>query len=744
MIKLIIYIVLIIVNSPILSAQNSIKGTIADSENGEKLVGVNIYIPELHKGTVTNINGYYQINGIPNGNFKVQYSFIGYESIIETVNFKDSDIEIDLKLESAAIAAQEVIVTGGRTSTQHENAIKIDQIKSSTLENSTETNLMLKLASVPGIDAITKGNGIASPVIRGLSTSNIVLLNNGVRIENFQFSENHPYMIDESDVSSIEIIKGPASLLYGSDAVGGVLNFIKSPPAPVNTIQGNFRTEYNSNYQGSSNSFGLKTSGEDVFGGFSANYSTSKDFRDGSGVIVPNSRNTSYSLIANAGLRIKQGLLKLSYDYNKLTPGLTIPASIDIISSNEYKNEIWYQNLDNHLLSSNNTFFFNRLKLNVDLSYQFNHRRLQGSELTPSYTMVDMGLQNATYQLKSKYNFSDKSNIILAFQGYIQTNRNADAPEHVLPDYTSNNNSLAVLWQVNLEQKSFYQFGFRYDNKWLDVPEQFTSNNEIDRTDGFSKTYNNVSFSAGLTRIITNSLLLRANIASAYRTPSIAELSQDGVHANRHEQGNKDLNPQRNLESDISLHYHSNNLKIEFAGFYNRIFDYIFLSPTLDTTICGLDIYRYEQSNASIYGIEGEFEWKPLSFLYLQTGYAHLIAIQDNNDYLPFIPQDKITSKLVYTKRRKGLMKEINIALNPMFAFKQNKPNKFETIAESYFLFNTSIQTIFQYKKQVLKLGLYINNLFDSAYFDHLSTLKELGYYNMGRNISLKLNIPIN
>ncbi|MBN1185253.1 MAG: TonB-dependent receptor [Bacteroidales bacterium] len=742
--RFLIIAILSIVSISISFPQNFIDGIIRDYVSNDKLPGVNIYIPELHKGTISDTNGYYSISGIPDGQFNIQYSFIGYKTHFETILFRKNDITKDITIESSAIEAQEVIITGGKVSTQHENAIKIEQVKIETLDNSTEKNLLSKLAELPGIDAITKGNGIATPVIRGLSTSNIVVLNNGVRMENFQFSENHPYLLDASDISKIEIIKGPASLLYGSDAVGGVLNLIREHPAPVKSLHISCQSEFNSNDKGITNQVGIKTSRENYWGGINAYHTTSQDYTDGKGNMAPNSRNTYYSMKVNSGIRSRNGIFIINYEYAKSTPGLTIPPAIELIENNSYKNKVWYQNLDNHLFTSNNTLFFNKLKLDADISYQDNHRKLEGSELSPAHTMVDMHLQTLSYQLKTKYNFSDKSSAILAYQGLFQTNHNGPAPQHVLPDYTSNSNSIAGLWQYNFNARTFYQAGFRYDYKDLDIPSQLTSDNAVDSIKGFNKWYSNISFSSGFTYKFSGSILFRANIASAYRTPTISELSQDGIHGDRYEQGNANLVSQRNLEGDISLHYHSNKIKYEIAGFYNRIFDYIFLSPTADTTADGIDIYRYLQNNSTIYGMESEIEWQPVTFLTILANYSHIIAQQDGGYNLPFIPQDKIHGQIIVTKLYKGFLHELHVSLNPLFAFTQNNPHQFEDITESYFITNTYINTKLKYNHRIIECGLFIHNLFDNAYQDHLSTLKEVGYYNMGRNITIKLKVPLN
>ncbi|MBN1952799.1 MAG: TonB-dependent receptor [Bacteroidales bacterium] len=724
-------------------SQPVLQGTVTDKESNESLIGVNVYIPELQKGTVSNQEGFYTLKDIPKGRFKIQYSYLGYETYVREINFNNGGTQtLDIQLHESAIKAQEVIVTSGRISTQHENAIKIELVKLSSLDHSGSGNLMDKLSNIPGIDVISGSKGIATPVIRGLSTTNVVLLSNGIKMENFQFSVDHPYVVDETDISCIEIIKGPASLLYGSDAIGGVLNLIKAPPAPVNTMEGSLRSEFQSNYQGVTNRLVIKGSRENIFGGFSAYQSMAKDFTTGAGRAVPNSRFSGYGFSTNGGLRSKNGLFKLSWDYGKMTPGLTLPQSINLVDENSYKNELWYQNLDNHLITLNNTLFYSRMKVNLDLSYQGNHRRLQGSDFTPAFTMVDMYLQSITWQAKTKYYVSEKSNLIFAYQGMFQSNRNGDAPEHVLPDYSIFNHSMVGLWQQNFKESTFYQFGIRFDHKSLDVPDQLKEGDGEEMLNGLGRSYNNFSLSTGMTQKLTSSVLLRGNLASAYRTPSVAELMQDGVHADTYERGNRDLRSQRNIEGDLSLHYHAETLKVEVAVFCNRIFDYIFLSPGSDTTVEGLLVYQYAQSDALLYGLESEFEWSPLSFLTLSGSYSHTIARQDDGDYLPFIPQDKLSGQAEIMIPGKGVMKKLEIVFSPVYALSQVHPHHHESETDAYFLLNGSIRIMLALKSQTMEAGLYFQNLLDTAYYDHLSTLKELGYYNLGRNVSFKLLIP--
>lgn len=727
-----------------LLSQNLITGTVTDLQNKNTIPGVNIYIPDLQKGTVTDANGYYIIKNIPTGLFKVQFSFIGYKTDISNVNFTNTSLTIDKSLQPMAIQTQEIIVTGGQAQSQHENAIKIESFSKESLDNSTSNNIIQKLSVMPGIDAISKGNNIATPVIRGLSTSNIVVLNNGNRLENYQFSYDHPYAIDEGNVSKVEVIKGPASLLYGSDAVGGVLNFIKEPPAQINITKITVNTSFSSNDKATNTGVNFAHSDNNYFGGASVNVNSSKDYYDGTNTQVPNTRSNTNSIKLFNGYRNTKGVFVLNYDYNRLKLGVTNPPSVKNIINNERSNDIWFQNLDNHLLASNNTLFFEKLKLDIDLTYQNNNRKLQGFSSLPDSALVSMCLQTITWQVKGKYDFSENNNLIVSTQGLGQSNINNNAPVVVLPDYSTLANSLAVLWQYSFNDKLFYQLGLRYDYKQIISPTQINESSSNDTIPHFNETYSNVSFSTGLTYKLSHHLLLRGNIASAYRTPSVAELLQDGVHGNRYEQGNRNFTPQRNVEVDASLHFHNDKFVMDIATFYNRIFDYIYLAPTDDTDINGLDIFRYNQNNAEIYGLEFFGEYILFKGLKINTTFAHIYARQDNGEYLPFIPQDKVNMNIILFKKMNKLFRSLQVGVNPLFAAKQNNPHLFESKTDSYFLLNGFVKTIIHLQSQEIELGIYAQNILNTTYYDHLSTLKDIGYYNMGRNISLRLKMPIN
>ena len=178
---------------------------------------------------------------------------------------------------------------------------------------------------------------------------NILVLNNGVRNENYQYSDHHPLGISEHGMGDIEIIKGPASLLYGSDAIGGVINIKKESPAPAGSLQGDYGLKLFSNTLGISTDLGIKGSTSKAFGGFSAGLTSHSDFLQGGGNYVPNSRFNEYSFKANGGISNKYGLFKLYYDYTNQKLGLAEEDAVEQLSERGRKSEIWYQEFNNHL-----------------------------------------------------------------------------------------------------------------------------------------------------------------------------------------------------------------------------------------------------------------------------------------------------------------------------------------------------------------------------------------------------------
>ena len=721
-------------------SQNSVSGKITD-HNNLPMIGATVFLPELNKGTVTNLNGEYILNELPKGKVKIQFSFMGFSNVIKTIFLNDSQIELNISLIETPIETEEIVISGGYNSTEHDNAVKIDVLKLNQHINLSTPNFMEVLTKIPGVDMISKGSGVSKPVIRGLGMDNILTLNNGVRNENYQYSDHHPLGINEFGIDDVEIIKGPASLLYGSDAIGGVINFIKEKPAPTGQILGDYNLQLFSNSLGIINNLGVKGTSKNFFGSIRFGQKTNSDYLQGGGNFVPNSRFNEMSFKAFSGFTKKIGVFKLYYDYNNQKLGLTEEEAVKEITSRDRKNEIWYQQFANHLLSSQNKIFLNKYKLEINAAFQTNDLiHFAGIDTTE----IAMNLSTLTYETRLYLPSTEKSEYIIGVQGLNQINRNFNNAEVILlPDALIDNYSVFGLLQHEFLKKLKLQTGIRYDYKIIST-HAVGDTSDYNYRESLSKEYGSLSGSFGATYNHSEKLLFRANFAAAYRTPNLAELTSNGKHELRYELGNKLLVPQNAYETDASTHFHLNNFTFDIAGFYNIINNYIFLSPTSDTTILGDKIYKYIQSNALLLGGEAGIHFHPIQmkWLHFESTFSTVTGTQHNGVYLPFIPADKLHVEILAEKEKLGVFHDVFIKANSMTAFNQNHPSPEEKTTPGYSLFDFGIGASIKACNQMLSIAFGVNNILDKKYIDHLSTLKEVGFFNPGRNIYLNLKIP--
>lgn len=722
------------------NTQNTISGKISDPAQ-QPLSGATIYLPEINKGTVSDKNGFYELMDLPAGRVKIQFSYMGFANKISSVLLTGKSVELNIFLEPTILRTEEIVITGGYSATQHENAVKIEALKLNSPELKATPNFTEMLTRIPGVDMISKGSGVSKPVIRGLSMNDILVLNNGVRFENYQYSSHHPLGIDEFGIEDVEVIKGPASLLYGSDAIGGVINFIKEKPAPVGSITGDYNMQLFSNTQGMTNNLGVKAASRHFFGGVRFGQKTNADFLQGGGDYVPNSRFNEYSLKVNGGYTGKTGTYKLFYDYSNQKPGLVEDEAIDEIAQRGRQTEIFYQQLNTHLISSQNMLYLGKFKLDINSAWQ-NTELIHFGEV--DLVEIQMKLSTLTYEAKIHLPSVDGSEYIAGFQGMNQVNKNInDRETQLLPDAITNNYSLFGMLQKTIKEKLKLQTGIRYDYKTLDSkaigwPESPDYRKALD------KSFGSFSGSFGGTYNHSEKLLFRANIAAAYRTPNLAELTSNGQHETRYELGDDGLVPENSSEIDLSMHFHLDNFTFDLAGFYNLINHYIFIAPTGDTTSSGLGIFKYQQSNSSLVGGEAGMHFHPESYhwLHFEATFSSVTGKQKNGDHLPFIPANKLNFEVRAEKEHLYFLSKTFVSINVNTAFAQNLPASDETKTPGYTLVDLSVGGNLKMGRQYLFLGLSATNLFDKKYIDHLSTLKEVGFYNPGRNISLTLRLP--
>ena len=308
------------------TAQNSVSGSIKEADGVQPLPDVSIYIPQLEKGTVSDSTGHYTLGNLPLGSYKILASYIGFQTYSRTIIIKPGANNLDIILAPSAIEMQEVIVSTPFHKLQRENVMKVEQAKITDLKAKGSLTLAEGITNIPGVASVSTGMGIGKPVIRGLSSNRVLVYAQGIRLENQQFGDEHGLGVNDAGIESVEVIKGPASLLYGSDAMGGVLYLNPEKFAPNKTVTGDVNLDYFSNTRGFGGDAGVKTSGEHLRFLVRSAWASHADYETGMDQRVTNSRFKEFDL--KTGLAYQNTIFKTELRYNYSNSLLGIPEAI--------------------------------------------------------------------------------------------------------------------------------------------------------------------------------------------------------------------------------------------------------------------------------------------------------------------------------------------------------------------------------------------------------------------------------
>ena len=747
--KNILMIVILLMTTTMLTGQIKITGKIIDALTKETLPGVNIYLPELKKGVVANNEGIYELKLSRKGVYKLQISFVGYDIILKTIEVDEDTIELNFELHHAVIETKEFVVSSVYHSSQDENPVEVLQFDSKKIQQSSESTLMSSLTNVAGVNMISTGTNIGKPVIRGLSFNRILIYSEGVPIDNQQFGDEHGLGLSEIGIDKVEIIKGPSSLLYGADAMGGVLHFVEERPANINTIVGDFGTKYFSNTNGYSTNLGVKGTKENFRFKLRGGFSSHGDYQQGNGERVTNTRYTESAFKAGIGLMKNWWSGEVNYSF--LQSSIGIPEEIGVQNTSRILLEP-FQVITNHIVSSQNTFYIKESHIKLNVGYLTNNRQeFEAGGLQQAFyhdvqdsADLDMILQTYNYDLKWHLPEFNKVEIIIGSQGKNQFNENMGL-ENLIPDATVQQLGSFVMLKY-AKNKIATISGVRYDVKRVEGNQMLTLGEDGFKR-AFKQQYQSFNGSLGLTYKWNDKLLTRINVASGFRAPNLAELSSNGIHEGtfRYEIGNLLLNTEQNVELDLGIEYINEHVSLAVSGFYNSINNYIFLTPT-DSVINGTNVFTYEQTDASLYGFESTLDIHPHSmhWLHFETQYAMVIGVKKDKKALPRIPSNNLLNTLKAELKEWKYLKQSFVSVAANTVFSQNSVTAFETVTPAYVLLSAKLGGDILFGKQKVQLSIGVTNLLNTKYYNHLSRLKPDEIYNMGRNVVLNLKIPFN
>ncbi len=718
-------------------SQNTLLGTIQDENN--QSIEATIYIPKLEKGTISELDGNYKLGQIPNGVFNVLYSSLGYLTISKKITFlNNQSVNQNIILLKSAIEMDEVIISTPFHKLQGENVMKVERLSAKELSKSGSITLSDGITKIPGVNAISTGTGIGKPVIRGLSSNRVLTFTQGVRLENQQFGGEHGLGVSAEGVKSIEVIKGPASLLYGSDVIGGVLYINPEEFANQDQTSASFKSVYFTNTLGFLNTIGFKTSPSKFKFLVRGTCATHSDYKTGDDERVTLSRFNESDI--KSGIRYQDSKIKTTLRYNYNQSNIGIPEEIGVQTTSK-EMELPYQKIDNHVVSLDTKLFFNRSSLDVILGYLLNDRNeFEDSKFDPA-----LRLKLNTYNYNVKYNLPDLGNFetFVGVQGMYQTNKNF-GEEVLIPDATKNDFGIMATTHYHFKNIGI-QGGIRLDTRSIKT-DQVAQEGEQEFIPETDKKYSSFNAALGVNSNFSKSFGIRLNFSSGFRAPNLAELASNGVHegTNRYEVGNSNLINEQSFQSDLLVEFKNDHFEIYANGFYNYINDYIYLEPT-NEMIDDYQVYRYTQNNAYLYG--GEFGLHihphPLDWLHFESSFETVTGIQTNGDYLPLQPANTLSNTIRTEFEGTSFFKNPFFSIALVSAFDQNNTSQFESLTEAYNLLDIGIGSNLNIKKVDAFVGIHINNLTDETYISHLSRLKADGIANMGRTVKLSLSLSL-
>ena len=637
------------------------------------------------------------------------------------------------------VELDEIVLSLPFNQTLGKSVIKVDKIIFNDLNPILQQYISKSISKLPGVTILSTGPGISKPSIRGLSYDRVVVYSQGVRLENQQWGDEHGIGVSTSGINSIEVIKGPSYVLYGSDAMGGVLYI--EPERYSNDFSVDYMGVYNSNYNGITNNLGIKGSS----GKFS--YLARANMVDNQSFSTPDGE------VENTWFKENDIQAGLKYETEKFSSDLRLSMNFSELGlphmeeghddHDEEGHEDHYQELSHTTLSWVNTFDLgNDHELNVTLGRQLNDRKeFGGHEEEEGHddhdeeghddhddhegheegeAELDMELSTNTLDISLVMPQSDNLNLTIGANILSQENKNF-GHEELIPDAEKKDFGLYALGQITMENGAAL-LGVRYDNRSIS-------------SDMGSADFSNFNGSVGIKRDFKNSSL-RFNIGSGYRAPNLIELFADGVHHGtfRYEKGNVNLVAEKSFQTDISFDINNEDSSVSFNLFYNDISDYIYVSPSRDR-MDGFAVYNYMQQDSELYGGEISFDKKTgFDWLSYNTSLEYVFAESADGEALPFIAP--LTFNQVFNI---DFSSNYSFEIDFLAKAKQGRVAMFEEETDGYSILNLSGNWMTSFLENDLNIFWSVNNVFDTEYYDHLSRFKTAGIEEMGRNISVGL-----
>lgn len=637
---------------------------------------------------------------------------------------------------------KEVTITGYRTEPSNLTSFNILKLSTDSSHSGT-LSLSEFMAKQPGISMLSTGLGITKPVIRGLYGNRVLILLNGLRFDNQQWQEEHGLGLSNMGISGAEIIKGPFGILYGTEALGGVINLIEEEKPHDEKPHWDAGLTQHSNTGGTSIQLGYRKVRHNRWWRLRGGLENHGDYTDGNHNRILNSRFNGYGLKATYG-----------FDRNKWTSINNLSSSFNrygFIFSDVYSfihpDARWSRSLKEfpfhavllHTFSSENSIYIgNRGKLQVNAGVQSN-RRMENEG--GGAISLDMHLLTFQYIARYEYELGYRNKLIVSHLHSIEDNTNYGARK-IIPDARMQEANLSAFLETRLMNTLLWENGLGIGEKMIKTYFTATVNGqgkEVQPFNKFSPYYNAFS---GFTFFPNSHINLKANFSTGVRVANLAELSSNGLHEGifTYEIGNPHLKNEQLYSMNFFANWMFRKMELSFSPFYNYFSNYIYLSPTSEHWF-GFPVYRYRQQHCKQLGAEFGIVYKYSTQLRFQLQASGMNSKTDDGNYTPYTPAMKITPGIQYHVRVSRFPLHANLYMDGYL--KQNRTAPNEIPSKAYQLWNAAVNTEWKTGEHTCYLSINGNNLLNAAYFDNLSRFKNFGLFNMGRNISLEFKFVL-
>lgn len=743
-------------------------GRILDGAD-QPLPGVHVFVPALMQGTVTDAGGHYTIDGLPQGTLTVEYRFVGFSTVARSVSIGNERVVLDVMLEPEELELEEVIATAEGSAMELNRAtLSVSSLEPEDLEKLRGQSLAETLSHLAGVTALTTGPSIAKPVIRGMHSQRVLIINAGVSQEGQQWGGEHAPEIDPFAPVRIEVVRGAAGVEYGVGAIGGVIRLEprELPVAPK--IAGSVSMNGFSNNRQAAGSV-LLESGLRALPGLG--WRVQGSFRKAGASKTPN------YVIGNSGFNELNGSLAFGYKgdnfalrsyYSLFSTELGLFKGAHIGNADDLQRairrgqpsvryEFLYdieppkQTVRHDLFTVSGHYDFDTGdRIEAQIGFQRNrrqefdaHRRFSDPVNDPAF---DLTLATQTLDVKLRSIPRGSFFGVLGVSGMNQGNVNVEAG-YLIPNFRAltGGTYARATWAG---QSLTVEAGARLDHRWLKAYPRVNRRGAYTRV---THTYTNLSGVLGAIWQFNKSWSVSLNLGTAWRPPGVNELYNFGVHHGtaQFEVGNSAIGGERSYNVDMTLRHVGENSRVEISAFNNWMDGYIHLFPEREArvTIRGtFPSFRYEQTDAILRGLDGLVEFGFLGFLEFRAQ-GSMVRGDDRRTDMPliFMPADRLTLGAAVSLPNFGRLRSSEFELESTFVRRQMRFPKGVDYAdppEGYSLFNLGYRVEIASGTSAIQLGLSVQNLFNTVYRDYLSRFR---YFidDPGRNVVLRLRLPI-